>query len=123
VRGRPDCLVKGYDGRIGELVLPDPDDRHVVSAALHCGADAIATFNLRDFPADVLAPLGVRAVHPDDLVLDLWERFPAAVLRVLDRQPGSLRAPPMSTVDLLGVLEVAGLVRSTMRIREDLGNS
>src|SRR4029077_11814279 len=32
-------LVTGYESRIGELVLPDADDRHVLAAAIHCAAN------------------------------------------------------------------------------------
>jgi PIN domain len=54
----PDALVSGYEGLIPALQLPDPDDRHVLAAAIRCGASAIVTFNERDFPADELAKYG-----------------------------------------------------------------
>ena len=44
-----DCLVSGYETLIPSIELPDPDDRHVVAAAIHCGASLIVTFNLKDF--------------------------------------------------------------------------
>src|SRR5271166_4581634 len=50
----PDCLVTGYEALISTLSLPDPDDRHVLAAAVHAGAGYIVTFNLDDFPASVL---------------------------------------------------------------------
>lgn len=30
----PDCLVTGYEGLIDQLELPDPDDRHILAAAI-----------------------------------------------------------------------------------------
>lgn len=45
-----DCLVTGFQPLIPAIQLPDPDDRHVVAAAIHCGASLIVTFNLKDFP-------------------------------------------------------------------------
>ncbi len=51
-----DCLVTGHEHLIPKLSLPDPDDRHVLAAAITCGADVIVTFNLADFPIDALAP-------------------------------------------------------------------
>ena len=61
----PDCLVSGYEALESELRLPDPDDRHVLAAAIVCRAGTIVTYNLKDFPDAVLAPLGITAQHPD----------------------------------------------------------
>jgi predicted nucleic acid-binding protein len=36
------------------LTLPDADDRHVLAAAIRSSADVIVTFNLGDFPPEVL---------------------------------------------------------------------
>jgi hypothetical protein len=64
-----DCLVIGFESlEAGLAALPDPDDRHVIAAAVHCGAQEIVTFNLRDFPDVVLRPYGIRAVHANEFV-------------------------------------------------------
>jgi predicted nucleic acid-binding protein len=60
-----DSLVTGYERLIETLDLPDPDDRHVLAAAIAGGADVLVTKNLKDFPADRLAPFGIEAQHPD----------------------------------------------------------
>jgi hypothetical protein len=44
-----DALVTGYEDLIEELYLPDPDDRHVLAAAIRARADVIVTANLRHF--------------------------------------------------------------------------
>lgn len=66
--------------------LPDPADRHVLAAAIKAGAGVIVTLNLRDFPRTSLSGLGLRALHPDAFLTDLWLRSPdrvaAAVARV-----------------------------------------
>src|SRR5579864_2282842 len=56
-----DALVVGYEDLIPGLRLPDPDDRHVLAAAIRGRVDVIVTMNLRDFPADTLAPFGIEA--------------------------------------------------------------
>ena len=56
----PDCPVTGYEGLIDGLTLPDPDDRHVLAAAIRCQAGVIVTYNLKDFPDDALTPVGSR---------------------------------------------------------------
>lgn len=53
-----DCLVAGYEPLIPSLELPDPDDRHVLAAAIVGRCDAIVTQNLKDSHLRRLHPLG-----------------------------------------------------------------
>lgn len=71
-RSVPDALVSGYEQLEAGIQLKDSDDRHVVAAATLTRADVIVTFNLDDFPADILKPLRLEARHPDDFLLDLF---------------------------------------------------
>jgi len=103
----PDCLVTGYDGLIAGLTLPDPDDRHVLAAAIHGGAETIVTYNLADFPDSVLAPLGVHAQHPDEFIVHLLDVDAVAVCIAAKKQRQSLRSPPKTVDDYLATL--AGL--------------
>ena len=54
------------------LDLPDAADRHVLAAAIAARAEVLLTLNLRDFPRRALAHHGMRALAPDDFVMDLW---------------------------------------------------
>lgn len=45
----PDCLVSGHENLIESLWLPDPNDRHVLAAAIRGGAQAIVTSTRRTF--------------------------------------------------------------------------
>ncbi|GGH56246.1 PIN domain-containing protein [Frigidibacter albus] len=80
----PGASVEFAPGADLALDLPDADDRHVLAAAIAADADAIITLNLRDFPSWALAPKGLRAVHPDEFLLDLWRAHPAAVAAVVE---------------------------------------
>jgi predicted nucleic acid-binding protein len=78
-----DCLVTDYEKHIEGLILPDPDDRHVLAAAMECGADAIVTWNLSDFPAVVLDTHSVALWTPDDLMVHVVMTDPDLMLQVL----------------------------------------
>jgi predicted nucleic acid-binding protein len=55
------AIVSGYEPLIETIALPDVDDRHVLAAAIHCGASVIVTANLRDFPREILSLHGIEA--------------------------------------------------------------
>ncbi len=117
-RAIPDCMVAGFEALVEGLSLPDPDDRHVLGAAIRAGAQAIVTFNLRDFPADKLAPYNVEAKHPDDFVLDTIGLSPGIVMKVLGEQAEVLKNPPKTVGEVLDTLRGQGLVRSAAKLRE-----
>ena len=119
----PDCLVEGFDDLIDGLVLPDPGDRHVFAAAIRTGAQVIVTANLRDFPADALAPYDIEAKHPDDFVLETIDLAPALAVQVLTEQAAALKNPPRTVADLLRTLHDLGLVQSVAKLRELYGAS
>lgn len=115
-----DCLVTGFEPlEPGLTALPDPDDRHVLAAAIHCGAQEIVTFNLRDFPDTALRPYGIRAIHPDAFVehlLDLNQEVTCDAIRRIRRR---LINPPCSAEELIVNYERHGLAvsASILRIR------
>ena len=108
----PEAVVSGYEALIPELDLPDVHDRHVLAAAIHRRASVIVTFNLRDFPADRLAPHGLEAQRPDDFIGGLLESQPEAVLAAVRDHRAALKDPPRSSVEHLAALERLGLART-----------
>jgi hypothetical protein len=114
----PDALVTGFESLMAGVELPDPDDRHVVAAAIRAGAQAIVTVNLRDFPDDKLKPLGLEAVHPDDFVVDNIDLAPAAICAAVEAQAATLKKPPKTRAELLETLQQNGLVQAVARLRE-----
>jgi hypothetical protein len=113
-----DCLVEDYEHLIPMLVLPDPDDRHVLAAAIRARAETIVTFNLKHFPAATLAGYGIEAQHPDDFVVDLLDRDEAAVCGAVRDQRRLLRSPPMSAGEVLDTLARVGLKQTASRLRD-----
>ncbi len=112
-----DCLVTGYEDLIPGLRLPDPDDRHVLAAAIRAGADVIVTYNLDDFPPESLDTWGIVAQHPDPFIRLMLDLTPPAVCAAAKRQRKSLKNPPTTVDEFLAVLERQGLVATVAVLR------
>ncbi len=113
-----DCLVTGYEDLILGLQLPDPDDRHVLAAAIRCNADVIVTFNLHDFPSQALQQYGVEVQHPDEFILHLLNLNPAMVCSAAEIQRMRLKNPPKTPDEYLDTLLKQGLPQSMSMLRE-----
>jgi predicted nucleic acid-binding protein len=61
-------------------------DRHVLAAAVKTGAQAIVTFNLKDFSSEALRPWNVQAQSPDDFLIDQYHLEPSVVREKLQQQ-------------------------------------
>lgn len=107
-----DCLVTGYEPLIDALTLPDPDDRHVLAAAIKARAQVIVTDNLQDFPGNALGPWDMEAKGADAFVLDQIELNREAVYASIQRIADSRSRPPATISDVLAELERGGLVES-----------
>ena len=108
----PDSLVTDYESLEASFNLPDPDDKHVLAAAIKCNASVIVTFNLKDFPAAVLTPFDIEAMHPDDFIADQFDLDQAAVLGAVQAQRASLKRPPLTAREYLDLLARQGLTQT-----------
>jgi predicted nucleic acid-binding protein len=118
-RAIPDAMIAGYERFISTIDLPDPDDRHVVAAALVGHADAIVTFNLKDFPSNMLEPLGIEAQHPDDFVVNQLHLNLTAALKAIKAQRQRLERPTQTAAQLLATLEKCGLPQTALLLSEN----
>jgi len=116
-RAVPDALVTGYGGLIQTLTLPDPDDRHVLAAAIRCGVGLIITFNVKDFPAHILGDYGIETCHPDIFTRRLLEEHPAEVITALKKQHQRLVRPAHSAEEFLNTLARQGLEQTVAALR------
>jgi hypothetical protein len=107
----PEAEVQGWGKRVAGLALPDPDDRHVLAAALASGAGTILTMNLRDFPITALAPHGVTASHPDPFLCKLYDRDPEAMRASAEAAHANLSRSLPDFSAYLDALERQGLSR------------
>ena len=67
----PESEVAVDDDLLRTLSLPDPDDRHVLAAAIAAGAEVLMTLNRRDFPPRTLARHGLLLREPDGFLTEL----------------------------------------------------
>ncbi|KAB2758409.1 PIN domain-containing protein [Brucella anthropi] len=106
----PDADVTGYQRLIPSLSLPDPDDRHVLAAAIVGKASVIVTWNLKDFPASALRQHGIAGVSPDEFLIRLHAAFPDALIESIRRARQNLRRTIPSAEDFQAAMERQGLV-------------
>src|SRR5205823_142838 len=113
-----DCLVEGYEDLIDSLTLPDPDDRHILAAAIRVGAEVIVTYNVKDFPAETLAKFDIEAQHPDDFLVALFDLAPGLVCAAVKRQREGLRSPPQDSRRITCHARKPGLTQAVARLRQ-----
>jgi predicted nucleic acid-binding protein len=113
-----DAKVTGYETLIDSLTLPDPDDRHVLAAAIRCNADAIITFNQKDFPEDALKSFGVDVIHPDDFIYYQIDMAPTVCCRAFRAQRLALKNPELDIESFLATLLKQQLPQTVSKLRE-----
>jgi hypothetical protein len=116
-KAAPAALVRGYEHLIPGLTLPDPDDRHVLAAAIQAGASVIVTCNLGDFPPQILEEFDIEAQHPDEFILHLLDLAPGLVIEAAENHRRSLKNPPKTVEEYIAALEWQGLTRTAGALR------
>lgn len=114
----PDCLVENYVDLIEAIKLPDPNDRHVLAAAITGHADAIVTFNLKDFPSKALMPYQIEAQHPDDFIANQIELRDWEALAAIKATRARLKNPPKSAAEYIATLEKNQLTQTASLLRD-----
>jgi predicted nucleic acid-binding protein len=99
------------------IQLPDPDDAHVLAAAIAGHADCIVTSNLKDFPVPVLRQFGIEAVDPDTFIINQWDLNPVQAIAAFKRMRARRKKPHSSPEDFADALELGGLPATANRLR------
>ena len=100
-----DACVEGWEPLEAAITgMPDPDDRHVVAAAVRGHASAIVTDN----PKAVLEPLGLHTRSSDRFLLDLLHRNPARAVACVAQTADKRGHPPVTTEVFLEALAASG---------------
>ena len=88
-RAPPGCLVTGYSSLISSPVLPDPNDRHVLAAAIVGRCDKVVTRYQKDFPKEALEPYGIETRHPDEFLCSWLALAPELFCSALRKNSGA----------------------------------
>jgi predicted nucleic acid-binding protein len=106
----PGAEVTVPEDLVAEIILPDPNDAHVLAAAIAGGAGTLLTFNRADFPNRLLSPRGVIPRDPDGFLTEMaheGQDIAGAVEQVRARAEAISRRP----IPLRPLLKRAGLPR------------
>ena len=105
----PDALVHNYEGLLGSLNLPDPDDCHVLAAAIKVNANIIVTNNLKDFPEDYLETFGLKVKSADDFLTDIIDLNHEEALKAFKEMVLNKKNPELNEYEVLDLLRKSGL--------------
>ena len=95
-----DICVRGWEPLEGTYGLPDPDDEHLVAAAVVGGAGAIISDNLRDLPRD-LVPKQIHILTGAQFAADTVSLSPTLAMAAISRISARYKDPPRSVDELL----------------------
>ena len=84
-----DSWVTGYEPLIDRMTN-HPKDRHVLAAAVKCGASVIVTYNKRDFPAPATQPWDIEIQGPSTFLRHQYDLNPSIVIDKLHGQARDL---------------------------------
>lgn len=99
-----DSSVTGWEPLVGSYGLPDPNDEHLVAAAVVGGAGVIVSDNVRDLPDERL-PVGISVSSAAKFAVDTVSLDPLTALQAIRRISGRYTTPRRSEVYLLSVLD------------------
>jgi predicted nucleic acid-binding protein len=106
----PDGLASETIPRHAVPRLPDPDDEHVLRAAISVGATILCTLDRRGFPRSALAPHGITALRPDALIAECVAKRTTRSVTALHVHRTSLTRPSFSPDEYVEALRKAHLV-------------
>ena len=115
----PDADVEGFEDLIASIKLPDKDDRHVVACAIKCNADAIITFNIKDFPSKKLSKYDIEIQKPDRLISNLIDVNPYMASKAFNKMVKRLKNPKKTKIEVLTTLETCGLKESIDKLKNN----
>ena len=103
----PDSRRDGED----KLDLPDPDDNHVLAAAIKTAAAVIVTDNLKHFPSALLNPHLIEASSTDDFIADVIDLNSSEAISAIKKMRERFNRPALDVYALIGSTKAQGLTQ------------
>jgi hypothetical protein len=100
--------------------LPDPNDAHVIAAAIKTRASIIVTDNVKHFPAKILGPLDLEAKTVDSFVADTIDLDIGRAVTSVGKMRKRLNRPGKTAEVLLLEMKARGLTQTVEILREHL---
>lgn len=107
----PDAMVQVRPETVQQLDLPDPDDNHVLAAAIDGGAQELLTLNVRDFPMHTLGRHDMIRRHPDVFMYEAMHTQPDKVYALVEEVLGRAASYGINTENRRAILKRAKLPR------------
>jgi predicted nucleic acid-binding protein len=120
-RAFAEATVTGYEELLSSFgALPDPNDAHVIAAALKTRASVIVTENLRHFPAPILKPLDLETKRADEFIADTIDLDIGRAVPVIRKMRERFKRPEKNAQALLLDMEASGLTHTVDSLRAHL---
>ena len=119
----PEAMVDDFAQLLAKPVgLPDPDDEHVIAAAVKTQAHAIVTENISDFPAELLGRFNLEARTADEFIADTIALEEGLAIPAIRNMRLRLKQPEMDASDLLRSFEAHGLFETVAVLTHHIGS-
>lgn len=103
----PGASVTGHRRLIPSVSMPDPDDRHVVAAAIEAGAEAIVSAD-RHFRDSDLQSHGLVVWRPNAFLMGLYRADPETTVASMAKARLNLRRSTPAPADFIALLRRGG---------------
>ena len=120
-RAFEDATVAGFEAiEHGLSNFPDPNDAHVIAAAIQTGASTIVTNNLKDFPEVALELHGIEVRSASDFLADTIDLKPEKAALAVKQMRERFIKPAYTADSLLLKMEAHGLGDAADLLRDHM---
>ncbi|MCZ4275316.1 PIN domain-containing protein [Rhodococcoides yunnanense] len=117
-----DARVVEWETLDGSFGLPDPDDEHLVAAAVVGGAEATVSDNIKDLPRGKV-PAHIQVIKPADFAANTVAVSPDTAIRALKTMSSRYSNPPLSSADALEIVNSRYGMSEAVELMKSSGSS